>query len=176
MFDYDTTNIYGDIEKYREIIKEQKDEISKREIIIDSLMDALCDRVKAIVLPYSGKMLSAACSQQSKTKKSEKEMYNFITTDLTERLFEKGEKVKFSNVTSYGYDDHAYGFCFTYENVCFELKIPNVKNANKENLSDMRYGRYVLFYKADSHLWSHITSSYDLDIIAKAIQIFMEDK
>lgn len=174
------TTISKDIELYRKLINEQKEEISKRETIIDSLMESMVKKVRQITLPYSDKMMyGASCGQKSATNADPKNinMYNFVTGDIIERLFKKEERkeVEFKSISGYGYDSHAYGFYFKYKNILFELKIPNVQHANKDNLYDMDYGKYQLFYEKSHRFYDFIENSYDLDDIAKAIQDFVNE-
>lgn len=133
--------------------------------------------VKSIYSLYSDKMLYSASWGQAKDASEEsKNMFKFVKKDLLERLFENKEErkeVKFKSISSYGYDSCAYGFYFRYKEIDFEVKIPNIRNANKDNLYEMDFGKYQLFYEKSSKVWDHIKSSYNLDDIANAIQNFV---
>lgn len=176
----DELTTYKKIDNYREIVKEQREEISKREIIMDSLMASMVKEVKSIVQPYSDKMLHSASWGQTKDSSDEnRKMFKFVTKDLLERLFDDKEErknVKFIGISSYGYDSCAYGFYFKYKGINFEVKIPNIRNANKDNLYEIDFGKYQLFYEKKSGIWDHIKSSYDLDDIGKAIKDFVNWK
>ena len=155
------------------MITEQEEEIKKREVIKDSLTSSLVANVKAVVLPYTDKMLQEASNQQSKKKKSEREMYEFVTTDLMKRLFGESE-VKVNKIICRGYDINSYGFYFDYKGTSFELRVPNTKNARKDNLQEMWYGEYQLYYAVHSGYWKCVGHSYKLEDIAKAIQDFVK--
>lgn len=174
-YDYET-NVYADIESYKRLIKKQKDEIAEKEIIVDSLMDSMIRRIHKIIIPYSSKMLHEAWLQQNEATKKERKMYEFIKEDLLERLFEEDERklVKFKNIMVLGYDACSYDFRFEYKGILFELAIPNVSVATKENVYSMWCGQYVLSYKKAKSMWSSITTSYYLEDIAKAIKEFAE--
>ena len=168
---FEEYNAKREIEKYKSLIKEQRDEIDKRQIIVDSLNASLVRSVQSIFADYSNNMLSSALTgQKEDADEKNKNMFKFVTEDLKERL---GIKTKFK-IVPYGYDNHAYGFYFTYKDVNFELKIPSVKKANVTNISDMNYGSYCLNYEKHPHIWSMITCSYDLDDIANAIHDFVK--
>lgn len=175
--DYKT--IFGkEIDMYKNLIKEQEAEITKREIIIDSLKESMVREIQGIVIPYSGKMLDEAWSQQHKPTKAERKMFEFVKGDLLERLFKKEElkEVKFKNITPLLSDGNhcVYHFQFEYKGITFEVSIPNVKVASTENIDHMRYGMYMLMYEEESSIWDFIAESYDLDDIAKAIHEFVE--
>lgn len=172
-YDYDT-NIYGDIENYRNLIKEQKEDISKKETIVDSLTESMICRIKSIIIPYSEKMLHSAWCQQNKPKE-ERSMFDFVKDDLLERLFDESEikEVKFENIIPFGYEHFVYQFVFTYKGTKFEVSIPNVKVANKDNIFHMWYGMYILRYEKGKNVWDHIKESYNLEDFKKAIQDFV---
>lgn len=175
--DYKT--IFGKgIDKYKKLIKEQEDEIAKMEIIVDSLKESMIREIREIIIPYSRKMLDEAWGQQHKPTKAERKMFEFVKGDLLERLFEKEElkEVKFKNITPLLSDgEHCvYNFMFEYKGTTFEVSIPNVRVASKENVFHMRYGMYMLMYEEESSIWDFIAESYDLDDIAKAIHEFVE--
>lgn len=176
MFDdyYNGTNVYKEIDKCRSLIGKHEEEVENLNYIIDCLKDSLVRHVRAIELPYSEKMMREAWNQCNKPK-SERKMYEFITSDLKERLFEKSEwkDVKFGNILPLNFEHCVYSFHFEYKGKMFELVIPNVKVASKDNISSMWYGMYVLRYEKNKCIWDHITESYDLDDIAKAIQDFV---
>lgn len=172
------TTVFKDIENHRNLIRKQKEEIEEKQMIVDSLMASMVHRVKQIIIPYSNKMLSAAYHQQNKSTKKEREMFEFVKDDLLERLFEKDERkeVKFVGIIPLGYDCCVYNFQFKYKGTVFELVIPNVSAADKENIWNMWYGMYVLRYEKKRSIWDHITESYYLDDIANAIQDFVKEK
>ena len=168
------------IERYKSMIDEQKSEIEKREVMIDSLTDSLVKAVRSIYPLYSDNMLHDACWGQTKSDdvpKEKQQVFKFVKNDFLERLFEDKEErkhVKFQRMSTYGYDRCAYGFYFKYHGISFEVKIPNIKNINADNLIDTAYGKYQLKYEERSSVWKRITSSYELDDIAKAIQKFVK--
>lgn len=175
---YNTTT---EIDKYRNLINKEKEIISDHEIIIGSLTESLVREVKNICMPYSEKMMNGAWEQHKLTNKSEKKMFLFMEEDLIERLFDESERkyVSLEKIMKCGQDDHAYIFKFKYENetkhINFELDIPNVKKARKENLDYMNYGKYRFLYEKKFCYWSIIKESYDLDEIADAIREFLID-
>lgn len=176
-----TYNVYTEIDKYKNLISKEKEIISDHETIVDSLMESLTRSIKNIFIPYSEKMMDEASNQQNKTKKSEKKMFLFLEEDLIERLFDETERkhVSLTKIMRCGYDEHAYSFNFKYDNgtkvINFELKIPNVKKATKENICYMNYGKYCFLYEKKPSCFSHIKDSYDLDEIAAAIREFLID-
>lgn len=176
--EYYETNIFKDIENHRNLIKKQKKEIEERQMIVDSLIESMVHRVKQIVIPYSDKMLHAAWCQQNKPTKRERAMFEFVKDDLLERLFEKDERkeVKFIDIIPLNYDHCVYNFQFKYKCITLELVIPNVSVADTKNVWHMWYGMYVLRYEKKKSVWDHITESYHLDDIAKAIQEFVKEK
>ena len=165
--------LYESIKQYRNLITEQEEEIKKREIIKDSLTSSLVANVKAVVIPYTDKMLQEASRQQGNKKKSEREMYEFVTQDLMNNLFGESEEVKVDKIICRGYDRNSYGFYFDYKGISFELRVPNVANAYKDNLREMWYGEYQLYYAVHSSYWKCVGHSYKLEEIAKAIQDFV---
>lgn len=172
------TNIFKDIERHRELIKKQKKEIEEKQMIVDSLTDSMIHRVKQIVIPYSEKMLHAAYCEQNKSTKEERTMFDFVKDDLLERIFNKNERkeVEFTGIIPLNYDHCVYNFQFKYKGITFELVIPNVKVADTSNIWHMWYGMYVLRNEEKRCVWGHISESYDLDDIAKAIKEFVEKK
>ena len=172
------TNIYTGIENYRELIQKQKDEIAERETIIDSLTASLVGKIREIAIPYSDKMMNAAWNQQNKDSKEERSMYEFIKEDLIERLFDESErdKVKLKNIIPLNHDHCVYNFWLEYNGTTFEIRIPNVRHANNDNIDSMHYGKYGLLYKKYEYYWDSITYSYKLDDIAAAIKKFCEKK
>lgn len=167
-----------EIEKYRDLIKEQEDEINKRQIIVNSLMASMVKTVRNIVPDYSDKMLYAAYwgqyNENNEDDEKNRNMLKFLKTDMFERLFEKTERkrAKFDNIIRYGHDDYAYGFYFTYKDIKFEVRIPNVRNANEDNVYQMDYGKYSLYHGEKKSCWTYIKGSYNLNDIAQAIQDF----
>lgn len=169
-------NIFTEIETYKDLIKEQEEEIAKREKIKESLTDSLAKQIRKIELPYSDKMLHNAFFQQSKENKSDRSMYEFIKEDLFKRLFSNVRKgVKLEKIMQCGYDSYAYSFIFKYEDIIFELSIPNTSAATTKNLRYMWYGKYRLNYEKKPNVWDYIADSYNLDDIAKAIEEFIAD-
>lgn len=174
----DTSNIFYDIERHRELIKKQKAEIADRQMIIDSLMESMVRKIHQIYTPYSSKMLDEALAQKSKSTKEEREMYEFIKKDFIEMLFEKDERkdVEFITIIPLGYDHCVYNFQFKYKGIVFEVGFPNTKAANASNIYHMWHGMYVLNYEEKRNIYKHITESYYLDDIAKAIKDFTKGK
>ena len=179
-------NTYGDvstqvkIERYMSLINKEKETIAGHQMIVDSLMESLISNVKNLFIPYSEKMMDAATIQQKLTNKSEKKMFLFMEEDLIERLFDEKEReyVSLEKIMRCGYEDYAYCFEFKYDNrtksINFELKIPNVKKARKENIGYMNYGKYRFLYEKKEGYWNTIKESYDLDEIAAAIKVFLK--
>lgn len=176
MKDY-TINIFKDIEQHRELIKKQKNEITEKQMIVDSLMDSMAHRVQQIATPYSDKMLCAAWHEQNKPTKKERTMFEFVKNDLFGRLFDEKERkeVKFISIVPVICSGNcAYNFQFKYKEIIFEIAIPNTCIADTSNILNMWYGMYILRYEKKKHIWDHITESYYLDDIAKAIKEFTE--
>lgn len=177
---FEEYNAEIEIEKYKDLIKEQKKEIEKKQIIVDSLTSSLVRSIRSICPIYSDAMLYNAFYGQTKTDDipdDKQKRFKFVKNDFLERLFEDKEErkqVKFQKITSYGYDRCAYGFYFKYKGISLEVKIPNIKNINADNLLDTAYGAYQLKYEERSSVWKQITSSYNLDDIAQAIQEFVK--
>ena len=172
--DYGTT-IFKDIENHRKLIKKQKKEIEERQMIIDSLTNSMVHTIRRIITPYSDKMLHSAWCQQNKPKE-ERAMFEFVKNDLLERLFDKDEikEVEFIKIIPLMSSGNCvYSFQFKYEGITFEVAVPNVQIANDSNVYSMDYGMYVLRYEEKRSIWNHITESYDLDDIAKAIKEFI---
>lgn len=179
MYGYENTGAHVNIEKYMKLIDKEKEIISDHNTIVDSLMESLVRNVKNLFIPYSENMMDEASKQQNNTKKSEKKMFLFLEEDLIERLFDEPERqyVSLTKIMRCGYEDYAYCFNFKYNNgkvINFELKIPNVKKARKENIDYMSYGKYRFIYEKKPGYWSTIKESYDLDEIAKAIKEFLK--
>lgn len=163
---------YRNIKKYRNMIDKRNDEIDEMQTVVESLTDSLVKEVKRVSLPYSSKMLQNAYIQQGTEDIS---MYTFVTEDLKERLFNKEERklVNFKNILRHGYDFRAYDFYFEYKGFSFVLKIPNVKNANENNLWEIQYGEYQLYHEIELNYLRRITHSYDLDCIADYINSYV---
>lgn len=176
MFQHYGITTYRRIDNYKELIKEQKTEIQKRETIIDSLEQSMVREIKSIVIPYSSKMLHIAWCQQHKPTKAERAMFEFVKDDLLERIFEKDEikKVKFEDIIPLNYEHCVYSFRFKYKGITFEVSIPNVSVASKDNVSSMKYGMYALCYEKKPSYWDSIIESYNMDDIAKVIHDFVE--
>lgn len=177
MYMYEETNIYDEIKNYRNLIRDKKAELEKAQLIVDSLTETMVHRVRSLFSLYSENMLHEAWSQQNKPK-SERKMFDFVKGDLFERLFDKEERkeAKFKSISTLGYDSCVYNFYFTYKGINFDLVIPNVKVAKKENIWDMSHGMYRLTYEKNSGFWYTITESYNLDDFALEIQKFVEDR
>ena len=173
--DFSHLNEFSNIEKYKEMISKQKDEIYERELIIESLMDSMCRAIRGIVLPYSKKMLEAAHSQQNKPA-GENEMYKFVGKDLKERVFEDVKKAKLDHISSLNYDSCVYYFYFKYHGFMFGVAIPNVAVANKDNFNNMNYGQYRVMYEKNPGHWNTIKTSYDLDNLKDAVTKFVNSE
>lgn len=175
MFYEEETNIYKAIKSYKSLIAKKEAEIKELEMIKDSLTDSLVKKVRSIVLLYSSKMLDEVHRQSGNKKKSERPMYEFMKKDLITRLFseDRQKDVNLESVTGLLYDFCVYFFTFTYKDLKIQLTIPNVKVANKDNLRHMWYGEYQLSYERKSGIWHHITTSYKLEDIAKALEEFL---
>lgn len=172
-------NVYKKINRYKNLIDKEKETIADHQLIVDSLMESLVCSVKNICIPYSEKMMDEAVKQQNNTKKYEKKMFLFMEEDLIERIFDEAEReyVSLEKIMRCGYEDYAYCFEFKYNNeksINFELKIPNVKKARKENIGYMEYGKYRFLYEKKEGYWNTIKESYDLDEIAAAIKVFLK--
>ena len=173
------TSVYTEIERYKKLISKEKEVIEDHQTIVDSLTDSLIREVRNVFIPYSDKMMHEASCQQNNTNKSEKKMFLFMEEDLIERIFDETEReyVSLEKIMRCGYEDYAYCFEFKYNNgkvINFELKIPNVKKARKENIGYMEYGKYRFLYEKKEGYWNTIKESYDLDEIADAIRDFLK--
>ena len=120
-------------------------------------------------------MLDETHRQSGNKKKSERPMYEFMKKDLITKLFseDRQKDVKLESVTGLLYEYCVYYFTFTYKGLKIKLTIPNVRVANKENLSSMHYGQYYVSYEKSNSLWNGIAASYKLEDIAKAIEEFV---
>lgn len=169
-------NIRQYIADCRSLISEQQAEINKHNMIIDSLTSSMVSNVKGLFMIWNEKMLKEAKLQQYQKHKKDRPMYEFIKEGILCNLFEEDERknVKLKSITALGFDECVYFFRIIYKGVEFELDIPNIKRASKENLVRMHYGQYALSYaKSDSH-FVQIATSYDLNDIKEAIKKFIE--
>lgn len=172
--DYET-NTYEAIEKYKNLVKKKEVEIEELEIIKDSLTASLVRQVRSIVLLYMDDMMNEAFYQQNLKKKSERKTYEWIKKRLIEELFNENRRdsVKLESIVSCGYEGYAYNFIFNYKDTKFELCIPVPQKANRKNLVHIWYGKYQLSYEEKPSCWYHITASYKIEDIAKALEEFI---
>ena len=169
--DYEANN-YKAIEDYKSLVAKKESEIEELTIIKDSLITSLVRRVRSIVLPYMEDMMKEAYNQQNLKKKSERKTYEWMKKRLIDELFDeiRREFVKLEYILGCGYEGYAYKFAFSYKKINFELCIPVPRKASAENLKYMWYGQYQLSYENRPSIWHHITASYKLEDIAKALE------
>ena len=163
------------IKQHREIYNKLVTEIAEKEIIRDSILDSLVRDVKGLFIPYSSKMLHEAFYQQHKEEKADREMYEFLKKDLIENLFNKEDKAKLKQIVGRGYEGYSYGFEFQVGKHVLEVRIPDISKVTKKNVFDTNCGQYELSRKiGDSCCWKRMTSSYDLDEIARTIRNYLD--
>lgn len=170
----DNCQIAHNIERYKDVIRKEKQEITDKELIVDSLTESLVKEVKRIVLPYSEKMLFKSWEEQKKKTKAERSTYEFIKQDMIERFFHGDKNAKLEEVISVGYESRQYNFYFTYHGIHLEIAVPNLKVVDKENVIDVHYGQYAVYYKSKPSHWDLIICSYDEEEIARAIEEFVD--
>ena len=166
--------IIHNIERYKNVISTQRQEIADKELMIDSLTESLVREVKNLYIPYSDKMLHAAWTEQKKETKAERSTYEFIKKDIITRFFNGNKNAKLTEIVVEGYDSRKYNFHFTYHKIKFDIGIPNVKVVGKDNLSSVNYGKYSVHYESHPSCWNYIIYSYEDEEIAKAIAEFVE--
>ena len=172
-----TSNTPSKIKQTVALKAEIKNEIYKKEMIVDSLNNTIIKLVKSIITPLNEKMLHKAWQQQSEKLKKDRNMYEFVKDTIIGDFFNGNKKAKLKEIVMCGYDEYAYNFKVEFHNVSFQITYPCTSNITKEDhLLATSHGEYILRYEDDSSCWAWITSSYDPSDIAKAIEKLIVDK
>ena len=161
-----------------ELRKEIQREIYKKNIMVNSLTDTILHFVQSIYMPISSGILEKAWHQQSEKKKSDRREYEFVKDEMIRSFFKANKKeVSLDKIVCCGYDTYAYNLYFKYHKVHFEIVYPCPNNITENwHLDHTDYGKYILRYEAKNGVWSWITSSYEAEDIAKAIEEFINAK
>lgn len=172
-----TSNTSSKIKQTVALKAEIKNEIYKKEIIVDSLNNTIIKLVQSIITPLNEKMLHQAWQQQNEKTKKDRKMYEFVKDVIIGDFFNGNKQAKLKEIVMCGYDEYAYNFKVELCNIYFEITYPCTTNITKEDhLINTSNGEYILRYKDDSSCWAWITSSYDSSDIAKAIEKLIADK
>ena len=170
-------SIPAKIQRSLSLVSKYKDEIAEKQLCIDALEDQMTDLVNSICLIVSERMMDTAFHQQHKKKKSERSMYEAVKEVLLENFFSDvpSTDVRLTQIMCGGYAGYYYAFEFEVRNCKLSLRIPSTGNIQKENLSACNYGQYVLYHDDNAYLRC-IKRSYDVKVIAKAIEEFMKER
>lgn len=172
-----TTNTTSKIKQTTQLKAEIKNEIYKKEMIMDSLNNTIIELVQSIMMPLSEKMLHKAWSQQNEKRKKDRDMYEFVKDTIINEFFNGNKKATLKEIVMCGYDEYAYNFKIEFCGVVFTIAYPCTTNITKEDhLFATSNGEYILRYESSSSCWNWITSSYDVSDIAKAIEEFVAKK
>lgn len=169
-------NYSGNIKNLLSLKYEIESEISKKEILKNLVDDEIVRCVRSIITPLSEQMLKTAANQQNNKKKSERPMYEFVKNEMVDRFFKGNKDAKLTKIISYGYDTRAFTFYFKFKGITFDIRYPVTKNASKDNIDSIRYGQYMLSYEESHSCYRIITSSYEEEEIANAIEEFVNKK
>lgn len=167
----DELTLSEQINMFLNLIDEQKTEIQKREVIVDSLTESLVKKVKHIgsYIFYTEGMLDDAWRNKNG------ENYKFINKDLKKRVF-AGRTAKLDSISPLNYDRCVYNFYYICNGIKFCLEIPNTKVANAKNIYYMSYGKFNMTYESKPGFYEFVAKSYDLEDISKAVNDFFENR
>jgi hypothetical protein len=187
---------FDEINKCKEIIKNEEKKIADSKFIIDAINEKMVDTVKSVYLPYTGLKWDNLYNYIHETKnefidkykdeetngieiyKKAKSTYNMICSIICNEIIKNTECVysKTKIVTDhfiFGYD-WGYEFIFEVNNIKFIFYIPNTKALNVGNFYDACEGKYCLDYYKSEYCSCRITSSYNLEDLSEAFKEFIE--
>lgn len=187
---------FDEINKCKEIIKNEEKKIADSKFIIDAINEKMVDSVKSIYLPYTGLKWDNLYHYIHETRnefidrykdeetngieiyKKAKSTYNIICSIICNEIIKDTECVysKIKIVTDhfiFGYD-WGYEFIFEVNNIKFIFYIPNTKALNVGNFYDACEGKYCLDYYKSERCSCRITSSYNLEDLSEAFKEFIE--
>lgn len=162
----------------RSVISKIEDEMSEKQIILNSLNASLVRTVREIVNPFCLAGLTEALAQQHEKKRNDRPIYEYMKRKIPEKFFHESKDIKLISISQEGREGYKYNFHFTYKGINLMLGIPDVKKANENNLYYMDYGKYTLHHekKPGSNVWEFIASSYSEKEIEKAFDQFCEER
>ena len=164
--------------KLKSMISKIEDEMSEKQIILNSLNVSLVRAVHEIVNPFCLAGLTEAFDQQHEKKRNDRPIYEYMKRKIPEMFFHESKDVKLISISQEGYEGYKYNFHLTYKGINLMLGIPNVKKANEKNLYHMDYGKYTLHHekKPGSNVWEFIASSYSEKEVEEAFDKFCEER
>lgn len=188
---------FDEINKCKEIIKNEEKKIADSKFIIDAIREKLVNTVKSMYLHYTNmewnnlynyihmnkaefiNQYNNAGENGVEKYKTAKEKYKLISNiiiydiiDDTECNYNKRKLVTDHYIFGYHW---GYEFIFEVNNIKFMFYIPNIKALDTGNFYDAFEGKYHLSYYESKHYSRTIISSYDLLDLKKAFKEFIEN-
>lgn len=187
---------FDEINKCKEIIKNEEKKIADSKFVIDAITEKLVDTVKSMYLIYTNLKWDNLYKYIHKTKtefineyigtetngvelyKKAKDSYNNIVNIIIDEII-KDTKCTYNKrklvieYYIYGYN-WGYNFIFEVNNIKFIFCIPNTKALDTGNFYDAWEGKYCLDYYKSEHCSCRIISSYSLEDLSKAFKEFIE--
>ena len=177
------------INKMQKKIKIEEEKRNDCNLNINIYTDYLIQQIHSLYIDISPKTLEALWYGFHKNKdemnKEDKNKYkdclNYMNCEIidsiicnTECKYKKTKLI--SDIISEGYESYAYDVYFFVNDIEFVFTIPVVKNITPKNLPYSHYGKYGLAYRKSSCCTEYICLSYDLEDLAKAFKIFIEER
>ena len=184
--DYSVDNI-SIINKMQEKIKEEKDKINDCNLNIHLYTNYLVEKIRGLNIEIPLNVLRTVWQEfhrekdEIKDKDKYKVCYDIIKDTIIRDIIGDTKctykKIKLINdITACGFESYAYNISFIANNIEFMFIIPCVQNIFDKNMMYANYGKYVLAYKETPCCSAYITTSYNLEDLAKAFKNFIEER
>ena len=177
------------IDKMQKKIKTEEEKINDCNLNIHLYTNYMLEKIHELYVDIPSNALHTLWSGFNKNKDEMNEedknkykiSYNFVNHEIVNTIIRdtecKYKKTKLiNNIIVQGFESYAYDIYFFVNDIEFVFTIPVVRNITSKSLPYSHYGKYGLAYKKSSCCTEYICLSYDLEDLAKAFKIFIEER